>query len=147
MNCRLTGTFADGWLPVYTPPEDVTVAPVTTIAVTDTTDAVTVQAKRSLAQAMAVGYNGLVSKFGFGTAADEVPNRWHDGDRTDAANAISDEMVSHLAIAGTPVECRAQLREYERRTRVDVVVVRPPYTSSRSEIEGMIEALEPSARE
>jgi alkanesulfonate monooxygenase SsuD/methylene tetrahydromethanopterin reductase-like flavin-dependent oxidoreductase (luciferase family) len=164
-NCRLTGEYADGWLPVYTPPEtirtlyeeevlrgvenadrdptDVSVTPLVTTSVAETTATAREQARRSLAQAMAVGYNGLVSQFGFEDGPDEAAAHWREGNRDAAAAAISDEMVDELTVAGTPEECRQQLQELQEQTRADTVAVMPPYTATPSDVESMLSALEP----
>jgi alkanesulfonate monooxygenase SsuD/methylene tetrahydromethanopterin reductase-like flavin-dependent oxidoreductase (luciferase family) len=164
-NCRLTGEYADGWLPVYTPPEtirtlyeeavldgvaaagrdpdDVSVTPLVTTAVAETTAAARKRAKRSLAQAMAVGYNGLVSRFGYGDAPDDAATHWQAGDRDAATAAISDRMVEELTVAGTPEQCRTRLRTLQERTSADTIAVMPPYTATAAEIEATLTALEP----
>lgn len=164
-NCRLTGEYADGWLPVYTPPEtirtlyeeevlrgvenadrdpaDVSVTPLVTTSVAETTATAREQARRSLAQAMAVGYNGLVSQFGFKNGPDEAAAHWEEGNRDAAAAAISDEMVDELTVAGTPDECRQRLQELQEQTHADTVAVMPPYTATPSDIGSMLSALEP----
>lgn len=166
-NCRLTGEYADGWLPVYTPPEtiralyedevlrgvenanrdpaDVSVTPLVTTSVAETTATAREQARRSLAQAMAVGYNGLVSQFGFEDGPDEAAAHWKEGNRDAAVAAISDAMVDELTVAGTPEECRQRLQELQELTRADTVAVMPPYTATPSDIESMLSALEPIA--
>jgi alkanesulfonate monooxygenase SsuD/methylene tetrahydromethanopterin reductase-like flavin-dependent oxidoreductase (luciferase family) len=166
-NCRLTGEYADGWLPVYTPPEtirtlyedeilrgvesadrdpaDVSVTPLVTTSVAETTATAREQARRSLAQAMAVGYNGLVSQFGFEDGPDEAAAHWKEGNRDAAVAAISDAMVDELTVAGTPEECRQRLQELQEQTRADTVAVMPPYTATPSDIESMLSALEPIA--
>lgn len=164
-NCRLTGEYADGWLPVYTPPEtirtlyeeeilhgveaadrdpaDVSVTPLVTTSVAETTAAARTQARRSLAQAMAVGYNGHVAQFGFGDAPDEAAAHWRKGNRDAATAAICDPMVDELTVAGTPEECRSRLQELQEQTGADTIAVMPPYTATPADIESMLTALEP----
>jgi alkanesulfonate monooxygenase SsuD/methylene tetrahydromethanopterin reductase-like flavin-dependent oxidoreductase (luciferase family) len=162
-NCRLTGEYADGWLPVFTPPEtitelrdgplrngihranrnieDVTIAPVITTAIADTDKEARNVAKRSLAQAMAVGYNELVGRWGFSEAGDEAATYWRDGDRAAATRAISDEMVDILAVYATPENYRSRLDAYCEATGADRLVIMPPYTATADEIASIVSIL------
>jgi alkanesulfonate monooxygenase SsuD/methylene tetrahydromethanopterin reductase-like flavin-dependent oxidoreductase (luciferase family) len=160
----LTGEYADGWLPVFTPPaevatlrdgplqagankadrsvDDITIAPVVTTAIADTEAEAKSIAKRSLAQAMAVGYNGLVEQFGFGEPGDAAAARWHSGNRAEAAQAIPDEMVEALAVCATPENYRSRLDAYAETAGADRVVVMPPYIATRDEISHIVSVLE-----
>jgi alkanesulfonate monooxygenase SsuD/methylene tetrahydromethanopterin reductase-like flavin-dependent oxidoreductase (luciferase family) len=163
-NCRLTGEYADGWLPVFTPPGDVaklrdgplqagaakanrsvadiTVTPVVTTAIADTDAEAKAIAKRSLAQAMSVGYNGLVERFGFGGPGDAAAAHWREGNRAEATQAIPDEMVDALAVYATPGNYRSRLDTYIETAGADRIAVMPPYTATPNEISQIISVLE-----
>ncbi|MCY4729929.1 LLM class flavin-dependent oxidoreductase [Natronomonas gomsonensis] len=160
-NCRLTGEFADGWLPAFIPhselksaqraiaegarkanrdPDDITVAPMVGAAVDDDPEVAANHARSFLAQEMAMGYNRLAEKFGFGEEGNEAHDRWREGDREGAADAISDEMLHELAIYGTPEQFREDIQRYEN-AGCDTVVLFPPYSAPNSTIEAIIDAV------
>jgi alkanesulfonate monooxygenase SsuD/methylene tetrahydromethanopterin reductase-like flavin-dependent oxidoreductase (luciferase family) len=163
-NCRLTGEYADGWLPVFTPPadiaklrdgplqagadkaersvDDITITPVVTTTIADTDAEAKSIAKRSLAQAMAVGYNGLVDRFGFGDPGDAAAAHWREGNRAEAAQAIPDEMVDALTVYATPENYRSRLDTYVETAGADRVAVMPPYTATPDEISQIVSVLE-----
>lgn len=165
-NCKLTGEYADGWLPIFIPPEDmqrryeghvlegaeaagrdaseIAVEPIVITAIADDHSEAESKAREALAQVMSVGYNEVVAQFGFGQAADEAAKQWRRGDREASVDAISDEMVRELTLYGTPEECRSELLDYEDKTDADAVIVLPSFSSSQSEIEYVIESLEPA---
>lgn len=162
-NCRLTGEYADGWLPVFTPPEniselrngplqdgatkanrdleEITIAPAITTAIAETDEKAKTLAKRSLAQAMAVGYNELVGRFGFGEAGNRAAVKWRDGNRAEATQAITEEMVDALAVYATSENFRSRLDSYIEATGADRMVVMPPYTATATEIDRTISVL------
>jgi 5,10-methylenetetrahydromethanopterin reductase len=158
-NCRLTGEFADGWLPAFIPhseldsaqeaitegaqnadrdPDDITVAPMVGAAVDDDLEVAADHARRFLAQEMAMGYNRLAEKFGFGEAGNAAHDLFREGDREGAAAAITDEMLEELAIYGTPEQFRADIQRYAD-AGCDTVVLFPPYSASESMLEAIID--------
>lgn len=163
-NCRLTGEYADGWLPVFTPPgavaklrdgplqagadkanrsvADITITPVVTTAIADTDAEAKAMTRRSLAQAMAVGYNGLVERFGFGRPGDAAAAHWREGNRAEAAQAIPDEMIDALTVYGTTENYRSRLDTYIETAGADRLAVMPPYTATPDEISHTISVLE-----
>lgn len=167
-NCRLTGEYADGWLPIFMPPDEirrrfdehvargatatgrnpdeVTVAPIVITAVASDQNEARTKARKALAQVMRVGYNRVVGQFGFQEPADEAAQQWREGNREAAARAITDEMVEKFTLHGTPEQCRSQLEAYERQTGADVVITLPSFSSPPSEIESLIASLDPAFR-
>ena len=160
-NCRLTGEFADGWLPAFIPhseldsaqeaiaegarkadrdPDEITVAPMVGAAVDDDPEVAADHARSFLAQEMAMGYNRLAERFGFGEEGNEAHDRWREGDREGAADAISDEMLHELAIYGTPEQFREDIQRYED-AGCDTVVLFPPYSAPNSTTEAIIDAI------
>lgn len=158
-NCRLTGEFADGWLPAFIPhselasaqeaiakgareadrdPDDITVAPMVGAAVDDDPAIAAHHARRFLAQEMAMGYNRLAEKYGFGEEGNEAHDLFRAGNREEAAAAISDEMLEELAIYGTPEQFRADIQRYAD-AGCDTVVLFPPYSASDSMLEAIID--------
>ncbi|MFC7157151.1 LLM class flavin-dependent oxidoreductase [Halomarina halobia] len=165
-NRRLTGEYADGWLPGFTPlsafrenlsdvrssarktgrdPDDLLVAPWVPTAVDEDPDRAEYLARYVLAQEMAMGYNEQVGEYGFGDAPDEAHDRFRAGDREGAIEAISREMLDDLSVYGTRSEVREQLgRWYE--AGADVVVAMPSMAASFEEILDLLDALGPDDR-
>ncbi len=158
-NRKLTGEFADGWMPVMTPLsalEDVaadvaaaaenagretpTVAPWVPVAVADDPDRAERLARDHLAQEMAMGYNKLAAKFGYGDPADEAFEKWRDGDRDAAAAAISQAMLDDLAVYGTREACHERLAEYAD-AGADLLIAWPSFTATRDEIDALVETM------
>jgi probable F420-dependent oxidoreductase len=57
-------------------------------------------------------YRPLLAHHGFGANAEQIRAAWTRGDGAAMAAAVSDEMLTTIAVAGTPAEVRAQ---YESR--------------------------------
>jgi len=159
VNRKLTGEYADGWIPIFVPAsrmrefvdeiesaakqegrERPTMAPWIPFAMAEDHDRATKQARLLIAQEMAMGYNNLVDKYGFGDEGDLAFQRWRDGDREAAAEAISDEMLAEFAIYGTPEECLSELRTYKDRG-VDIPILWLPFSASASELTSVIELI------
>lgn len=161
-NCRLTGEFADGWLPAFIPlseleaaashveagaraadrdPGAITTAPMVGAAVDEDPDRAERYVREFIAQEMGVGYNRLAAEYGFGEAADEAHDLFRAGDREAAAAAISEEMLDEMAIYGTPETCREQVERYGAAGS-DVVVLFPPYSAPPDVVEQTIAAFE-----
>lgn len=136
-NRRLTGEFADGWLPIFVPLgqfedayeaietgaqrrdhsfDDIHIAPYVLACISeDEPD----EARRLVKQAMsfyigAMGdfYYNNVKGFGYEEAADAIRDNWENGDHTAAADAVTETMVDDFALAGTPEEAGERLRQY-----------------------------------
>jgi len=160
-NRRLTGEYADGWLPAFVPqssfsatvadvresaqaagrePDDVVVAPWIPTAVDTDPDRAERRVRYLLAQEMAMGYHEQVNAHDFGDAPDRAHDLFRGGNRKGAVAAISDRMVSELTVAGTESDVRDQFRRYFE-AGADVVIVMPSMDASATEIENLIEVL------
>jgi alkanesulfonate monooxygenase SsuD/methylene tetrahydromethanopterin reductase-like flavin-dependent oxidoreductase (luciferase family) len=167
-NRRATGRTADGWLPHNIPfgrlsdafetiaetareagrdPDDIAVAPYVPSAVSDDPEEALRAVRGHIAYYVGSGegYRNAVGA-SFPDAADEVAEAWHAGERETAREAVTDEMVTALGVAGTPADAREQ---FERVADVDVIdepLVVVPDGSSKELIEQTVEALAPSRR-
>lgn len=148
-NRKLTGEFADGWLPAHVPraqfeefvadvkesaeasgrdPDDITVAPYVIACVDEDRDQAREYVRRLLAFYLgAIEYYGdLFRGYGFETEVDAIATAWSEEGREAAAAEVTDELLDQVAIGGTPQEGREKLREY-RTLGADVPVVYPPH--------------------
>ncbi|USZ73610.1 LLM class flavin-dependent oxidoreductase [Natronosalvus halobius] len=147
-NRKLTGEFADGWLPVHVPrgkfeefvgeiresaenagrdPQDVTIAPYVVACVDEDGERARDHVRGLLSFYLgAMDYYAKVFReFGFAEDVEAVREAWSAGDREEAAHRVSDELLDEIAIGGTPEEGREKLREY-RELGADVPIVYPP---------------------
>lgn len=161
-NRRLTGEFADGWLPVHVPrgtfeayvtevenaatdagrdPDDVTIAPYIVACVHEDRELARDRVRGLLSfYAGAIAYYRQVfCRYGFEREVGAIHEAWAAGDREQAAARVTDEMLDELAIGGTPDEGRERLREY-RDLGADVPIIYPP-NASRETIETTITEL------
>ena len=163
-NLRLTGELADGWLPIYLDAthlpsfqrdlehgakrvghslEAIDVAPYILSCVSE--DA---EAARRLVQAhlayyiggMGTFYANLIARYGFEDEVARVRDAWARRDRQAAANHVSDAMVAHMAICGSPTEGQAQLKRY-RDAGVTLPIVSFTHGASRAMIQQTLEGL------
>jgi alkanesulfonate monooxygenase SsuD/methylene tetrahydromethanopterin reductase-like flavin-dependent oxidoreductase (luciferase family) len=56
-------------------------------------------------------YRPVLTHHGFDAQADQIRAAWQRGDLAGMADAVSDEMVETIAIAGTPEEVRSQYQQ------------------------------------
>jgi coenzyme F420-dependent oxidoreductase len=163
-NLRLTGELADGWLPIYLDARalprfqhdlargaqkagrvltSIDVAPYILACVS-----ADVEAARSLVKAhlayyiggMGTFYANLISNYGFENVVHRVRQAWGAGDRQAAAGQVTDAMVAHLAICGTPQEGRTQLERY-RAAGVTLPIVSFAHGASHDMIRQTVEGL------
>jgi 5,10-methylenetetrahydromethanopterin reductase len=88
-------------------------------------------ARRALAFYFAIPYlRPLLEPYGYGPELDAGEAALAAGDEDAAAAAVSDRMVEALAIAGTPEQARAQLRELHRHA--DYVVLSCTHAHDRA---------------
>jgi coenzyme F420-dependent oxidoreductase len=163
-NLRLTGELADGWLPIYLdashlsdfqrdleggarkagrPLSAIDVAPYILSCVSEDVEAARHLVKAHLAYyigGMGTFYANLITRYGFEDAVHGVREAWGKGDRKSAANQVSDAMVSHLAICGSPRQGRAQLEAY-RASGVTLPIVSFAHGASRDMIRQTLEGL------
>ncbi|MFC6835933.1 LLM class flavin-dependent oxidoreductase [Halomarina ordinaria] len=147
-NRRVVARLCDGWIPHNVPfrdlsdafdyiadhaeeagrdPDDITVAPYLPACVSDDE----AEAKRMVRKHLAYyvgngkGYERAVAER-FPEGGERVASHWRSGDREAAADAVTDEMVRALGVAGTPETAREQLREVVALDAVDRPMVTVP---------------------
>lgn len=163
-NLHLTGELADGWLPIYLDAshlahfqrdiergakrvgrtlDAIDVAPYILSCVAEDVEAARRLVKSHLAYyigGMGTFYANLITRYGFADEVDRVREAWGKGDRTSAASQVSDAMVAHMAICGSPRDGRAQLERY-RAAGVTLPIVSFAHGASREMIRQTLEGL------
>jgi alkanesulfonate monooxygenase SsuD/methylene tetrahydromethanopterin reductase-like flavin-dependent oxidoreductase (luciferase family) len=160
-NRRLTGEYADGWLPAFVPrssfaeqvaevrssarkadrdPEDVMISPSVPVAVAADPTQAEKRVRYLLAQEMAVGYNEQVNEYEFGAAPDRAGELFESGRREEAMETVSQAMLDEFTIYGTKAEVRAQLQAYFE-DGADMVLAHPSFNATVPEMERIVDAL------
>jgi coenzyme F420-dependent oxidoreductase len=93
--------------------------------------------------AMGTFYRDALARQGYEETANTVAQRWASGDREAALDAIGEDLLDDLTVAGTPEECRERLAEFGSVDGVDAVAVSFPRAADREEIEATTAALAP----
>jgi F420-dependent oxidoreductase-like protein len=75
---------------------------------------------------MGTYYYDMFCRFGFKDNADLVRRLYNDGDRQQAAAAVSDELIDAIAICGPPEHCREKLAEWRRNGLGTALLNLPP---------------------
>ena len=151
-NVALAGEIADGWLPVYFSPEhverlrgpleegaakagrsldDFRICPTVHVAIGDDIE----NARNAMRPVLAlyIGgmgsreqnfYNRLVSGYGFEAAARQVQELYLSGQRAAAMEALPDELIDMVTIAGPKDHARERIRAY-RDAGVETLIVSP----------------------
>lgn len=162
---RATGRTASGWLPHNIPfetlseafetvartarerdrdPDEITVAPYVPSAVSDDPD----RARKAIRGHIAYyvgsgeGYQRAVAQR-FPDGADVVAEAWHAGDREEAHEAVTDEMIEALGIAGTPAQAREQFDTIASLDIIDEPLIVVPEGTPQDVKEQTIESLSP----
>lgn len=160
-NRQLTGEFADGWFPLFAPrsslPEyteaineaaasagrdDLDVVPWIPAAVDDDPAAAEDRIRHMLAQEFAMGYNRVMSEYGYGENADAVHDAWRNGDREEAKATISDEILDEFTIFGTPATCRDQIAAFQEAGATEPTLW-PSFSAGTSQVEHLVRTLGP----
>jgi coenzyme F420-dependent oxidoreductase len=163
-NLRLTGELADGWLPIYLDASHlqdfqrdleggaqkagrrlsaIDVAPYILSCVSEDVEAAHSLVKSHLAYyigGMGTFYANLIARYGFEDEVSRVREAWGRGDRKSAASQVTDTMVAHMAICGSPKEGRAQLEKY-RAAGVTLPIVSFTHGAARDMIRQTLEGL------
>lgn len=163
-NVRLTGQFADGWVPNLYPdsqfeeargwladgaaradrdPAEIDVAMYVLTAVDEDPE----RARQAAAEHIAYYlrdipgyYDRAAAQAGYEDVVDAVRSA---PSLAAGADAVADGLLDHLAVVGTPTEARAQL-DHLREIGVDLPIVRAPAGSDREWVERTLEAFAPS---
>jgi 5,10-methylenetetrahydromethanopterin reductase len=163
---RATGRVADGWLPHNVPfpelssafetvadtareagrdPDAITVAPYVPAAVADDPGDARAAIRGHLAYYVGSGegYRRAVAS-AFPDAADRIAEAWRAGERDAARDAVTDEMVDALGVAGTPETARERFEAVASLDTVDHPIVVVPDGASEATTGRTIEALAPA---
>jgi alkanesulfonate monooxygenase SsuD/methylene tetrahydromethanopterin reductase-like flavin-dependent oxidoreductase (luciferase family) len=146
-NRRVVARLADGWIPHNVPfpdlpeafdyivdhtPEDrevddISVAPYVPAAVSEDAEEARDAVRGHVAYYVGSGdgYRRAVARR-FPEGADRVAELWRDGERGDATDAVTDEMLEALGVAGTAAEARDQFEEIASMDVVDRPMVTVP---------------------
>lgn len=165
---RATGRTAQGWLPHNIPfdhletafetiaetaheagrdSDDIAVAPYVPAAVSDDREEALAVARGHVAYYVGSGegYQRAVAQ-SFPEAADTVAEAWRDGDREGAREAVTDEMVTALTVAGTPASAREQFESITALDVVDEPLVVVPAGAPEEMVDRTVETLAPANR-
>ncbi|QLD89929.1 LLM class flavin-dependent oxidoreductase [Natronomonas salina] len=164
-NRRVVARLCDGWIPHNVPfpdlPDayayieeqmaeagrdaDVDVAPYVPAAVADDPEEAKDVVRGHVAYYVGNGrgYERAVAGR-FPDGAEAVAEAWRDGDRSAAAERVTDEMVAALGVAGTPEEAREQFREVAAIDCVSRPMVTIPSNADDETARRTIEELSPS---
>jgi len=161
---RATGRVADGWLPHNIPfhdldnafetiaetaheadrdPAEIAVAPYVPSAVSEDREAALRTARGHVAYYVGSGEGYRAAVAAHYDAADAVAEAWRDGDREGAREAVTDEMLDGLTVAGTPEEAREQLAVVAALDVIDEPIVVVPAGASDEVADRTVEALAP----
>lgn len=164
-NRRVVGRLCDGWMPHNVPfahleesfevvaeaarerdrdPEEITIAPYVPSAVSDDPDRAydAVRGHVAYYAGSADGYRNAIATQ-FPDQVDRIAEAWRDGDRGDATDLVTDEMVDALGVAGTPETARRKLEDIVEETAVDRPLVTIPEQAADEVAETTIEAFAP----
>jgi F420-dependent oxidoreductase-like protein len=146
---RMTGELADGWMPTFWPyqrldegrkllaegaaisgrdPAEIVTAPFTTAIPMADRQAGYDTARKIISfyiGGMGDYYHALLSRLGFAENADLVKNLYAENKRSEAAAAVSEQMLEALVIAGDPEFCRSRLSEW-REAGVQMPILNMP---------------------
>lgn len=147
-NRRVVGRLCDGWIPHNIPlfelddafeiiaetareagrdPNAITIAPYVPAAVSDDAE----EARKALRGHIAYytssseGYRRAVEPY-YPDEVRDIADRWRSGDRAEAADLVTEEMVRDLGIAGTPESARSQFRDLLEGSIIDHPLITIP---------------------
>ncbi|MDG5758019.1 LLM class flavin-dependent oxidoreductase [Natronococcus sp. A-GB1] len=165
-NRRVVGRLADGWIPHNIPfsrledafeevataarerdrdPQAIAVAPYVPAAVSEDLEAARDAIRGHVAYYVGSGegYRRAVGA-AYPDEADRIAEAWRDGNRGEAADAVTDELVADLGVAGTPEDARDRLESLVAETGIDHPIVVVPDPASDEIVEQTLESLAPS---
>lgn len=162
-NRRVVGRLCDGWMPHNIPfsalddafevveraareadrdPDEITIAPYVPAAVSADGDAAydAVRGHVAYYAGSSEGYQNAIGIL-FPDRADRIAEAWRNGDREEATDLVTDEMVHELGVAGTPDAARRRLRRLVDETAVDRPLLTIPEQAADDVAVGTVEAL------
>ena len=152
-NNKLTGEIADGWMPVWLPFRgfasaraevggSIDSAPCVMACITDPPDEAFELIRPNVAYyigGMGTFYRDVVARFGFADLAMRIHELWQGGQRKEAIQAVSPELISELALAGSADECRSRLHSL-REAGADLPVIVIPHGAPKKVFVRTLEA-------
>ncbi|MFC6835941.1 TIGR04024 family LLM class F420-dependent oxidoreductase [Halomarina ordinaria] len=93
---------------------------------------------------MGTFYRDSLARQGHEETANDVYDAWQAGDREAAMDAIDDDLLDALAVAGTPEEAREAIARFEAVPGVDAVSVSFPRGADSEDVTATIDALAPN---
>jgi alkanesulfonate monooxygenase SsuD/methylene tetrahydromethanopterin reductase-like flavin-dependent oxidoreductase (luciferase family) len=162
-NRRLVGEFADGWLPAYIPlsalesarapviegakargrdPDDIATVPSLTTCVLSDGDLANDRCRATIAF-----YIGLMGDYhfralaenGYREVAERIREASAEGNHDEARAAVSDELLSDVALSGTPEQVEAQLETMP--DGIDTLVATPSSVAEPEEVRATVSNL------
>ena len=163
-NVALAGEIADGWLPVFFSPEHTAalrapleegaarggrsldgfrICPSVNVMISDNLESARDAMRPMLA--LYVGgmgsreqnfYNRLVASYGYESVARRVQDLYLDGKRTEAMEALPDDLIDLVSIVGPPANAKERIRAF-RDAGVDTLIVSGMAVDTESRIEQM----------
>lgn len=165
MNKRVVGRLCDGWIPHMIPlsdldeafetvadaareadrdPNEITVMPYVPIAASNDESEAYEALSGHIAYYVGSGdsYQRMVAER-FPEKTEQISAAWHDGDRSTALAAVTDEMVDVIGVAGTPETVCDQLSERIDDTIVDQPLLAVPNQAANELADQTFESLAP----
>ncbi len=153
-NNALTREIADGWTPIWMPflglrsvrtemGSKVDAAPCIIACVTDPPERAFDMIRSHVAYyigGMGTFYRDTVARFGLEAEARRIHALWQSGKRTEAVEAVTNDLISQLAIAGSREQCRERLAAY-REAGADMPVIVIPHAAPHDVLLKTLEAL------
>jgi 5,10-methylenetetrahydromethanopterin reductase len=161
---RAVGRTADGWIPHNIPfqelpeafetvagaaedagrdPGAIKVAPYVPAAVSDDPAEARAQIRRHIAYYVGSGEGYRRAVAATFPDADDVASAWRDGDRDAAKEAVTEEMIEALGVAGTPETARSQLQAIHDIDVIDEPMIVIPGGTDEAVADRTIETLAP----
>ena len=91
---------------------------------------------------MGTFYFDSVSRCGFRAEAQAIKKAWESGNREEASQAVSDQMIESMVVLGNAQQCRDQIHEF-RKAGVDLPIINFPHGTNLTAINRTIAALAP----
>ena len=156
-NVRLTGEFADGWMPTYIPlsnleearaplvegarargrdPDEVATTPTVTTCVLEDGERARERCRETVAfyiGGMGAYHHRTLAENGYRDTADRIRDAWDEGDHEAARAAVTDEVLDEVALSGTPEHARERLAAAPNG--IDRLVTVPATQATVEEIE------------
>ncbi|MEF8973316.1 MAG: LLM class flavin-dependent oxidoreductase [Haloarcula sp.] len=168
-NVRLTGEFADGWMPTYIPlsnledaraslvegarargrdPDEVVTVPTVTTCVLEDGERARERCRETVAfyiGGMGTYHYRTLAENGYRERANRIRDAWNEEDYEAARAAVSDEILDEVALSGTPEYARQLLSAVPDSVDqlVTVPATRAPVEEIKATVRNVGEILDP----